>query len=78
MEVLEEMKADGDLKRRPEVILTTTEDEEDVFKRYSLHANCFVTKPTGLTQFNEVIKTMEKILVDDSKTTKLKVCEDQS
>jgi CheY-like chemotaxis protein len=60
MEVLEEMKVDEDLKRIPVVILTTSEAEEDVRKSYSLHANCFVTKPTGLTQFNEVIKTMEK------------------
>ena len=60
LEVLEEIKADTELKRIPVVILTTSGDEEEVLKSYSLHANCFVTKPTGLNQFNEVIKTMEK------------------
>ncbi len=60
LEVLEEIKADTELKRIPVIILTTSMDEEDVLKSYNLHANCFVTKPTGLTQFNEVIKMMEK------------------
>ena len=60
LEVLEEIKADTELNRIPVLILTTSGDDEEVLKSYSLHANCFVTKPTGLNQFNEVIKTMEK------------------
>ena len=40
-EVLEEIKTDDSLKRIPVVILTTSSSEEDVFKTYDLHANCY-------------------------------------
>src|SRR4030095_2536929 len=37
-EVLAEIKADEKLKRIPVVVLTTSQDEQDVFKSYNLHA----------------------------------------
>ena len=39
-EVLQEIKADPDLRRIPVVILTTSRAEEDVLRAYNLHANC--------------------------------------
>ena len=59
-QVLKEIKADPALRSIPVVILTTSNSEDDIAKCYELYANCYITKPTGLTQFNEVIKTMEK------------------
>ena len=44
-EVLAQIKADETLKRIPVVVLTTSEDEQDVLRSYNLHANCYVTKP---------------------------------
>src|SRR5690349_10329929 len=50
-EVLAEIKADDDLKRIPVVVLTTSSAEVDILKSYSLHANCYITKPVDLEQF---------------------------
>src|SRR5271168_4766603 len=44
-EVLAQIKADPELKRIPVVILTTSKAEEDIFKTYNLHANCYINKP---------------------------------
>lgn len=58
-EVLAEIKEDPDLKRIPVVILTISKAEEDILRSYNLHANCFITKPVGLDQFIEVVKSIE-------------------
>ena len=58
-EVLAEIKADPDLKRIPVVILTVSADEEDIFKAYNLHANCYITKPLDLGQFMKVVRSIE-------------------
>lgn len=58
-EVLAEIKADDKLKRIPVVVLTTSQDEQDVVKTYHLHANCYVTKPVDLEQFITVVKSIE-------------------
>ena len=58
-EVLAEIKADEKLKRIPVVVLTTSQDEQDIFKSYNLHANCYVTKPVDLEQFMTVVKSIE-------------------
>lgn len=58
-EVLAEIKADDNLKRIPVVILTTSEDKQDIARSYSLHANCYITKPVDLEQFIAVVKSIE-------------------
>lgn len=58
-EVLAEIKNDDLLKRIPVVVLTISKDEEDIFRTYNLHANCFVTKPLDLDQFVKVVKSIE-------------------
>lgn len=59
-EVLAAIKSDDDLKTIPVVILTTSRAEEDVFRAYSLHANCYITKPVGFEQLTNVVRTIEK------------------
>jgi CheY-like chemotaxis protein len=58
-EVLAEIKADDNLKRIPVIILTTSQNEQDVVKSYNLHANCYITKPLDLDQFIKVVKSIE-------------------
>jgi two-component system response regulator len=58
-EVLVEIKADKDLKNIPVVVLTTSQAEEDVFRAYSAHANCYITKPVDFRKFMEVVKAIE-------------------
>lgn len=58
-EVLADIKADDTLKRIPVVVLTTSQDEQDVLKSYNLHANCYITKPVDLDQFVRVVRSIE-------------------
>jgi CheY-like chemotaxis protein len=58
-EVLAEIKEDNELKRIPVVVLTTSKAEEDIIKTYDLHANCYISKPVGLDEFINVVKTIE-------------------
>ncbi|MBF0626652.1 MAG: response regulator [Magnetococcales bacterium] len=58
-EVLEEIKADPELKAIPVVVLTTSRAEEDILRTYQLHANCYITKPVDLHQFFAVVKSVE-------------------
>ncbi|CAI4030758.1 Response regulator Rcp1 [Nitrospira tepida] len=58
-EVLADIKADPTLRRIPVVVLTTSQDEQDVYKSYNLHANCFITKPVDLEQFVKVVRSIE-------------------
>lgn len=63
-EVLKEIKADPDLKLIPVLILTSSGAEEDITKCYSLHANCYISKPVDLERFFAVIKATENFWVN--------------
>ncbi len=58
-EVLAEVKADAALRVIPVVVLTTSSAEADVSRSYSLHANCYITKPVDLEQFVSVVKSID-------------------
>jgi two-component system, chemotaxis family, response regulator Rcp1 len=58
-EVLQEIKNDDRTKRIPVVILTMSKADEDIFKSYNLHANCYIIKPLDLDKFILVIKSIE-------------------
>ena len=58
-EVLREIKQDERLKTIPVVILTTSRAAEDINTSYSLHANCYVSKPLDLLQFLDVVRSIE-------------------
>ncbi len=58
-EVLAEIKTDEDLKRIPVVVLTTSKAEQDIFRAYDQHANCYITKPVDLDQFIKIVKGIE-------------------
>jgi chemotaxis family two-component system response regulator Rcp1 len=59
-EVLSKIKSDDMLKTIPVVILTTSQAEEDVIRAYRLSANCYVTKPVDLHQFNRIVQAIEQ------------------
>jgi two-component system response regulator len=59
-EVLEQIKQDAHLKSIPVVILTTSQAEADIADAYSLHANCYITKPVEFTQFIRVVRAIEE------------------
>ena len=59
-DVLAEIKANGDLRRIPVVVLTTSDSEEDILKSYDLNANCYITKPVDLDQFISVVNSINE------------------
>ena len=58
-EVLAEIKSDAELRRIPVVILTTSDTDDDVLQAYSLHANCYITKPVDFDKFMEIVRFIE-------------------
>jgi len=58
-EVLAEVKQDPNLRRIPVVVMTSSDEEEDILAAYNLHVNCYVTKPVDLPQFIRVVKSIE-------------------
>jgi len=58
-EVLAEIRSDAKLTSIPVVVLTTSQAEQDVLRAYTLHANCYITKPVDFRQFLEVIEAIE-------------------
>jgi two-component system, chemotaxis family, response regulator Rcp1 len=67
-EVLAEVKGDIDLKTIPIVILTTSDAESDITRSYQLQANCYLTKPVRLEEFENLVKS-----VNDFWLTKVKL-----
>ena len=59
-EVLARIKSDDSLRIIPVVVLTTSQAEEDVLRAYRLSANCYVTKPVDLHQFNRIVQAIEE------------------
>jgi len=58
-EVLEEIKADENIKRIPVVVLTTSAADKDIFMSYENNANCYITKPVDLEKFINVVQAIE-------------------
>jgi chemotaxis family two-component system response regulator Rcp1 len=56
LEVLDELKADPQLRRIPVVVLTSSAADHDVRGAYDRYANCFVTKPLGLDDFVAAVR----------------------
>ena len=57
-EVLAHIKEDQDLKTIPTVILTTSEAEADIVTSYQLQANCYLTKPVQLDDFEAIVRSI--------------------
>ncbi len=58
LEVLRRIRADERTKLLPVVILTSSKEEQDLLKSYSLHANSYVRKPVDFTQFTEAVRQL--------------------
>jgi chemotaxis family two-component system response regulator Rcp1 len=67
-EVLARIKEDASLKTIPTIILTTSEAEADIARSYQLQANCYLSKPVQLDQFETLVKS-----INDFWLTKVKL-----
>ncbi|WDE12514.1 response regulator [Thalassomonas haliotis] len=63
-EALKEIKANPRLKSIPVVILTTSQQEEDMIKGYDLGAASYITKPVNFEGLVELMRTLGKYWVD--------------
>jgi CheY-like chemotaxis protein len=55
LEVLQQIRSDPRTKRLPVVILTSSQEEEDIIKSYDLGANSYIRKPVDFTHFADAI-----------------------
>ncbi len=58
LEVLRRVRADERTKLLPVVVLTSSKEEQDLLKSYSLHANSYVRKPVDFAQFMEAVRQL--------------------
>lgn len=56
LEVLENMRSDPRTELVPVVVLTSSREEQDILRSYSLRVNSYVRKPVDFTQFTEAVK----------------------
>ena len=63
-EVLAEIKADPNLKHIPVVVLTTSRNEEDIFKSYDLHVNCYISKSRNLSELFKIVRGIEEFWLE--------------
>ena len=56
LEVLRRMRADERTKLLPVVILTSSVQDEDLVRGFSLGANSYVRKPVDFVQFSEAVR----------------------
>ena len=66
-EVLQDIRADADLRLIPVVILTSSEAEDDIRRSYELGANCFVTKPADLDEMVKVVQAINHFWISIAK-----------
>lgn len=66
-EVLAQIKRDEHLMTIPTIILTTSNAEEDIVKSYQLQANCYLSKPVQLDDFEEVVKSINDFWLTKAK-----------
>lgn len=62
-QVLEEVKADDDLRSIPVVVLSTSEAEDDIARSYKLHANAYVSKPVDFDAFVRIVQQIDDFFI---------------
>jgi two-component system response regulator len=60
VEALREIKSDPALRHIPVVILTTSKEEEDIYRTYDLGVNSFITKPVTYESLVNTMKILGK------------------
>ena len=56
LRVLEEIKGSEEVMDIPVVVLTTSENKDDMVRAYRNHANSYLVKPPDIDEFGEMMK----------------------
>ncbi len=58
-DLLKIIKFDETLKPIPVIVLSTSQNPQDISRAYGLHANCYLTKPVDFEPFINIVKAVE-------------------
>ena len=58
LEVLQQIRSDARLKMIPVVVLTSSHEEKDMMRSYSLGVNAYVVKPVDFHEFVNAVKEL--------------------
>jgi CheY-like chemotaxis protein len=58
LEVLKQVKSDPNLRTLPIVVLTSSREEHDLVRSYTLGTNAYVVKPLDFRQFMEAVREL--------------------
>ena len=58
LEVLRRIRADERTRRIPVTVLTSSKEEQDIFKSYDLGANSYIRKPVDFSQFTDAVRQL--------------------
>lgn len=62
-QVLHFIKESLQLKQIPVIMLTTSSAEQDIMESYKNHANCYITKPIDVDDFNRAMESIENFWI---------------
>lgn len=65
-EVLKEIKTDDQLKHIPVIVLTNSDDDNDILKSYEHYANAYITKSTNFDEFNKDIEVFKEYWLNNA------------
>ncbi|MFQ5597282.1 MAG: response regulator [Nitrospiria bacterium] len=60
MDVLQQIKADRDLRSIPVIVMTVSLREEDIVRSYDLGANTYIHKPVEFEHFMQVVSAIQE------------------
>jgi chemotaxis family two-component system response regulator Rcp1 len=66
-DVLFEIKQDSTLANIPVVVQSSSEAPIDIQRAYSLHANCYISKPAGFDEFSRTMRVLAEFWVTVAK-----------
>ena len=66
-EVLKTIKGDEHLKSTPIIVLTNSQNDQDIQRAYTLGANSYIIKPNNFQEFVDAIKEIKQYWLDTTK-----------